>query len=90
MTQKKAEKNKAGVDKELKLSNGWEIKKADYGYRLTDSQNSVFIHGSKIKFGTKNKVNAWLVLNEGDSYIASLWIDNASDIKNIKEFIKVD
>ena len=71
MTQKKVEINNAGVDKELKLSNGWEIKKTEYGYRLTDSQNNVFIYGDKIKFGTKNRVNAWLVMNQDGVYITS-------------------
>lgn len=90
MTQKKVEKNKAGVDKKLRLANGWEIEKTEQGYRLTDKDCSIFIHGEKIGFRTKNRVNAWLYFHQNDVYITSLWIDNASDIKNIKEFIKVD
>ena len=87
MDQKKVVGNKAGVNKELKLSNGWLITKEDDGYILSGKQ--VFIHGDAIKFGTMNKVNAWLNVFQDNVYIATLWIDNAFEIKEIKDFIKV-
>lgn len=87
MTQKKVVKNKAGVNKELKLSNGWLINKTEDGYMLSEKQ--IFIHGDALGFGTKNKINAWLNIFQNNVYIATLWIDNAIEIKNIKEFIKV-
>ena len=88
MTQKEVVKNNAGVNKELKLSNGWLIRKTDYGYQL--SETNTFIHGTAISFPTKNKINAWLNIYQDHVYIATLWIDNAIEIKNIKEFIKVN
>lgn len=87
MDQKKVVGNKAGDKQKLKLNNGWELLKTEWGYTLSHSQ--VFIHGDKIKFGTLNKVNAWLNVLQDDVYIASLWIDNAIEVKKINEFIKV-
>ena len=88
MEQKEIVKNKAGVNKELKLSNGWDITKTDCGYQL--SETNTFIHGDTIEFITKNITNAWLCIYQNNVYIATLWIDNAVEIKNIKEFIKVN
>lgn len=87
MTENKVIKNKAGVSKELKLNNGWSIQKVDWGYTLFGK--SIFIHGSVLRFGTMNKINAWLNVFQDGVYIASLWIDNAIEIESIKEFIKV-
>ena len=87
--QKKWVRNKAGVNKQLKLSNGWDILKNNEGKYMLSNINA-FIHGDEITFGTKNKENAWLSVYQNDVYIASLWIDNAVEIELIKEFIGVD
>jgi len=89
MTQKKVEVKKAGVNKELKLSNGWILEKTSFDYSLSGKRLNVFIHGDQIRFNSKNKTNAWLSIYQNDVYIGSLWIDNAIEIENIKKFIKV-
>lgn len=86
MDQKKVVGNNAGDEQRLILNNGWEILKTEWGYTLSHSQ--VFIHGDAIKFGTLSKDNAWLNVFQDNVYIASLWIDNAVEIKKINEFIK--
>jgi len=89
MTQKKVVRNKAGENKELILSNGWDITKTDTGSKYMLTNSGVTIHGDRLAFGTNNKLKSWLnVFNEG-SYIASVWIDSPQLIKEVKDFIKV-
>ena len=86
MSQKKVVKNKAGVELRLKLNNGWELLKTEWGYTL--ASDGVFIHGELIRFDTKGKDNAWLDVTQDGVYIASLWIDNSIEIEKINKFIK--
>lgn len=88
MTQNKVIKNKAGVNNQLKLNNGWLIEKTDYGYVLSPKMLNIFIHGDTIAFNTGNKENAWLHIYQDNVYIASLWIDNAVEIEFINELIR--
>lgn len=68
----------------------WQIKKhnKNWYHWYSTTLSGVMLHVAEMKLTPNAGKQTFVYLYEKESYVASIWLDNAEDVKTIRELIK--